>query len=122
MLKKIGYGFIVWVVPYVTAIPLMGLMISDPTFFKTIMIVEGTIVGMICAVAYFNGVKKNYLQDSLVLGLVWLIVNWLLDFVLLIPFSKMPLDRYFLEIGLRYIGMLAPTVAIGYLLEKKLKA
>ena len=122
ILKKIGYGLIVWVIPYVTAIPLMGLMTSDPTFFKTIMIVEGTIVGMICAVIYFDGVKKDYLMDSIWLGVIWLVVNWALDFMALLPFSKMPVDRYFMEIGLRYIGMLAPTVAIGYLLSKKIKA
>lgn len=45
MLKKMGYGVILWVIPYVTAIPLMGLMKTDIVFFKTIMIVEGTIVG-----------------------------------------------------------------------------
>jgi hypothetical protein len=41
MLKKIGYGLILWVIPYVTAIPLMGLMQTDLIFFKTIMIVGG---------------------------------------------------------------------------------
>jgi len=119
LLKMIGYGLIIWVIPYVTAIPLMGLMVSDPTFFKTIMIVEGTIVGAICMVAYFRDAKKGVFTESILVGLVWLLVNWGLDYIALLPFSKMPLDRYFLEIGLRYIGMLSPVIAIGYLLEKK---
>ena len=29
MLKRIGFGVLVWVIPYVTAIPLMPLMESD---------------------------------------------------------------------------------------------
>jgi hypothetical protein len=35
MLEKIGHGVILWMIPSVTAIPLMGLMRSDPIFFKT---------------------------------------------------------------------------------------
>lgn len=38
MLKKIGYGLILWVIPYVTAIPLMGLIQTDRIFFKVMML------------------------------------------------------------------------------------
>ena len=31
-------------------------------------------------------------------------VNWLLDFVALLPFTKQTVPRYFMEIGLRYIA------------------
>ena len=122
MLKKIGYGLIVWVIPYVSAIPLLGLMETDPIFFKTIMILIGSIVGAICAVLYFNKVEKDFLKEGIILGVVWIIVNWLMDFAALLPLSKMPYGQYFMEIGLRYIGMLTPTVAIGYILSKKIKA
>lgn len=120
MLKKIGYGLIVWVVPYVSAIPLLGLMERDPLFFKTIMIVIGGLIGAICVVLYFSKVEKNYLNEGITLGIVWIIVNWLLDFVALLPLSKMPYGQYFKEIGLRYLVMLAMTVPVGYVLSKKL--
>ena len=45
MRKKIGYGVVLWAIPYVTAIPLLPLMRSDQPFFKTIMIVEGALLG-----------------------------------------------------------------------------
>ena len=122
MLRKIGYGFIVWVVPYVSAIPLLGLMESDPIFFKTLMIVIGGIVAAICIVLYFNKVEKDYLKEGIWLGVIWLVVNWLLDFAALLPLSKMPYAQYFKEIGLRYLVMPAFTVPIGYLLSKKIKA
>ena len=122
MLKKIGYGFIVWVVPYVSAIPLLGVMESDPIFFKTLMIVIGGLVGAICAALYFLKVEKDFLKEGIVLGLVWMIVNWLLDFGALLPLSKMPYGQYFAEIGLRYLVMPAMTVPIGYVLSKKIKA
>ena len=122
MLKKIGYGCIVWVIPFISAIPLMGLMESDPIFFKTLMIVIGGIIGAVCVVLYFNKVEKDYLKEGIWLGIVWLVVNWLLDFALLLPLSKMPYLQYFKEIGLRYLFMPAMTVPVGYILSKKLKA
>ena len=50
-----------------------------------------------------------------------MIVNWILDYVALLPFTKMSLARYFMEIGVEYIGMVVLTVAIGYVLQKKLQ-
>ncbi len=120
MLKKIGFGIVLWAIPYVTAIPLLPLMQSDPTFFKTIMIVEGAIVGGVLAAIYFVRVERDYLREGIVLALVWIVLNWLLDYVGLVTFTDMPLGRYFLEIGLRYFAIAATTVAIGYVLQKRL--
>ncbi|MEA3494103.1 MAG: hypothetical protein U9R38_06940 [Candidatus Margulisiibacteriota bacterium] len=118
--KIIGYAIIIWIIPYVTAIPLMGLMNNDLVFFKTIMLVESAIVGAICTVLYFNKVDKEYFKEGLDLGLIWPLVNWLLDFAFLIPFSQMSYGRYFMEIGLRYLIIPVFTISIGYILAKKL--
>ena len=48
-------------------------------------------------------------------------MNWALDFVALLPFSGHSIPRYFVEIGARYLAMVAPLVAIGYVLEHKLR-
>jgi hypothetical protein len=122
MLKMIGYGIVLWVIPYVTAIPLLPLNDSDQLLFKTIMIVEGSIVGGILTVVYFLGVKRAFLREGIVLAVVWIVVNWLLDYGGLIAFTHMPIWRYFAEIGLRYIAMAVPTIAVGYVLEKRLPA
>jgi uncharacterized membrane protein YpjA len=120
MVKKIGYGVILWAIPYVTAIPLLPLMRSDQPFFKTIMIVEGSIVGAVLAVIYFQTVERDFLREGTVLAAVWVGVSWLLDFVGLLPVSELSLARYFIEIGLRYLAIAALVVAIGYVLDKKL--
>ena len=122
MLRKIGFGIVLWAIPYVTAIPLLGLNESDQLFFKTIMIVEGSIVGAILAAVYFMSVERDFLREGIMLAVVWIVVNWLHDYGGHVYFTDMPLDRYFLEIGLRYIAMAAPTVAIGYVMEKRLAA
>ncbi len=119
MLKRIGYGLILWVVPYVTAIPLLSLMKSDLIFFKTIMMLEGALVGAILTVRYFLGVKGEFLREGIRLAVVWVLVGWLMDFVALLPFAELTLSRYFLEIGVRYLAIMAPTVAVGFVLERR---
>ena len=119
MTKRMAYGAILWLIPYVTAIPLMPLMQSDNALFKTIMIVEGALVGAALTGHYFHNVERDYLRGGIILAAVWIVLNWLLDFVALLPFTKQTLPRYFAEIGLRYLAIAAPAVAVGYVLERR---
>ena len=121
MFRKIGYGVVVWAVLYVTAVALMGLMVTDRIAFQTIMIIEGAIVGSWLACRYFRHVNSGFLREGVVLGATWVATNWLLDFVALLPFSEMTIWRYFVEIGFRYIGMLVTTVAVGYVLWERIE-
>ena len=119
MLKRLAYGAILWLVPYVTAIPLMPLMHSDNMLFKTIMIVEGALIGAALTAHYFLSVERDFLREGLMLAAIWITLNWLLDIVALLPFIRQTLPRYFAEIGLRYLAIAAPAVAVGYVLERK---
>ena len=115
----IGYAIVLWAVPYATSIPLLGLLRTDPEWFHTIMIVEGSIVGAIVTALYFRPLTGNYLRAGFVAGSVWLVLNWLLDVVALLPFNGMSIGRYFLEIGLRYIAMAVLPVVAGYLWQHR---
>ena len=112
--RRLGAGMIVWAVPYATSLMLLPLIQRDPVFFGTIMIVEGSIVGAVIAIAYFQHVAHPDVHEGVVLGTVWMIENWLLDFVGVVPFTHTTIARYFMEIGLRYVPMIAITAAIGY--------
>ncbi len=65
--------------------------------------------------------KNKFLKEGVLLGSIWLIINWGLDFAILIPISKMSIDNYFYEIGLRYLCMPILTIAFGYMLQVKLR-
>jgi hypothetical protein len=120
MLRRLGYGAVLWVIPYATAIPLLALNQSNPALFQTIMIVVGSLVGGFLSAHYFLAVEHDYLKEGLVLALTWIAVNWLLDVVALLPFTGQSIPRYLQEIGLRYLAIAAPTVAIGFVLQRKL--
>lgn len=119
MLRRIGYGVILWAIPYVTAIPLLALRQTDPIFFKTIMVVEGALLGGILSAVYFQGVRDGFLREGVITSVVWMFVNWGLDLAALVPFTGHTVPRYFIEIGARYLAMAAPLVAIGYVLEQR---
>jgi hypothetical protein len=121
MLKRIGFGVVLWAVPYVTAIPLLPLMQSDLIFFKTIMIVEGALLGGLLTAIYFLKVQTSYLREGILLAAIWVTLGWLLDFVALLPFTHQTVPRYFMEIGLRYLAIAAPTVTVGYVMQRQIR-
>jgi hypothetical protein len=121
VLKRVGYGGVLWLIPYAAAFPLLGLSQTDPAFFKSIMIVLGGLIGFILSVHYFLATKRAYLREGILLAITWIAVNWLRDIFALLPFTGQTLPRYFEEIGLRYIAIVAPTVALGFVLGRKLE-
>jgi hypothetical protein len=96
-------------------------MQTDLIFFKTIMIVEGALVGGFLSALYFQGVRGGFLREGVITSVVWMFVNWGLDLVALLPFTGHTIPRYFIEIGALYVAMAAPLAAIGYVLEHKLR-
>jgi hypothetical protein len=118
-LPTTGYGVVAWAIPYITSLALLPLIRSDPALFKTIMVVEGSLVGALLAVVYFETVRHDYVREGLLLGATWIVVSWILDFAGVMPFVEMTPARYFVEIGFEYLAMLASPAAIGLVLDRR---
>jgi len=121
-LRNILYGFLAWLIPFVTAFFFYskeGGLVIDIFLFKTIMIVVGAIVGAFLLVSYFKRIRANYLTEGIIVGFTWLIINIVLDIFILIPMSEMSLPSYFAEIGLRYLVMPVMGIMVGAALENK---
>ncbi len=121
-LRNILYGFLAWLIPFVTAFFFYskeGGLVIDIFLFKTIMIVVGAIVGAFLLVSYFKRIRANYLMEGIIVGLTWFIINILLDIFVLIPMSEMSLPSYFAEIGLRYLVIPVMSIMVGATLENK---
>jgi len=122
MLKRIAYGAVIWVVPFIAAIPLLSLNQNDPFVFKTLMVLVGALVGGLATAHYFLSVERDFLREAVLVTAVWLGINWLLDLVALLPFTGQSIDRYFLETGLRYLALAATILVLGFVLGRKLEA
>ncbi len=123
LLKMLSYGIILWIVPFFASFPFVdsqGNYTVPETFFKSIMVVVGSAVGVVLAVAYFGSIRRDFFGVGVVIGFVWLAVNLGLDLVMVYAgFFKMSYAQYFTDIGLRYLSIPIYTVGMGYVLRRK---
>lgn len=123
-IKIIGSGILLWLIPFLVSFLFFDMntqqLTIDETFFKSIMVVVGALTGVTLAVVYFKGVKKNFLNEGIVLGIAWLVINWTIDLVLVFQgFFPMTVGTYFTDIGFRYLAILFYTIGMGYALKQK---
>jgi hypothetical protein len=121
-LKNVLYGFLSWLIPFASSFFFYtreGKLTIDVFFFKSIMIVVGSVSAAFLLVSYFKMVDSRHLRESIVVGLTWLGMNIVLDLVVLIPMSGMTVADYFAQIGLRYVAIPAMSIAVGAALENK---
>jgi len=121
-IRSIFSGFLVWLIPFTASILFYtregGLRI-DVFLFKTIMIVIGSSSAAFLVVSYFKKITADFLKEGVVVGITWFGINILLDLVVLIPISGMPVSDYFKGIGLRYLLMPVICIMVGRALENK---
>lgn len=117
-LKTILYGILVWLVPFIIAIPFYspeGALLVDVHFFKTIMILTGGVIGAILLIRLFSEISDQYVRKGWMIGGIWLVINWILDIGILLPLNGMDFSTYFGEIGLRYLMIPVMSVMAGYI-------
>ena len=120
--KVIALGFLVWLVPFLVSFLFYtpgGNISIDLQAFKTVMLLTSQAVGAITLWYYFRSARKDFVRTGLIVGFVWLLVNWALDFLTLILMFQQPLGQYFLYTGLLYLGMPITTTLLGVLLAQK---
>jgi len=119
-LKTILYGILVWLVPFIIAIPFYspeGTLLVDEHFFKTIMILAGGVIGAVLLIRLFLQISDHYVRKGWMIGGIWLFINWFLDLGILLPLNGMDIPTYFGQIGLRYLMILIMSVMAGYITE-----
>lgn len=122
-IKIVLSGIILWLIPFIAGFPFVdakGNFLIPETFFKTIMIVVGSLVGVILAVRYFKAVKEDFVSEGVLIGVSWLFINLAIDIVLVFTgFFPMTVAQYFTDIGLRYLCIPIYTIGLGYALKQK---
>lgn len=108
------FSFLTWLVPFLVAIPFYspeGSLIVEEALFKSIMVVVGAAVGVLLLVRLFSRISSNYVQTGAVTGIVWLLMNIVLDLVVLVGLMQMDPLVWLMGIGVRYLVM--PMFAAG---------
>jgi hypothetical protein len=121
--RIILYGFIAWLIPFLVAIPFYspsGELLTDRDLFKTIMILTGGITGAVLIVHLFSHIDVPYLYAGCLSGCIWLLINWALDILFLIPLNGLDISTYYYEIGFRYLMIPVMTIMSGYIAKNSL--
>jgi uncharacterized membrane protein YpjA len=122
-LKIVGYGILIWLIPFLISFIIFPLREENRALFESIMPVTLTIIVLIVNILYFKKLKSTSIQEGIQLGIIWFIINIIIDLVLFLPDSpmQMTLTNYFMDIGLTYIIIIVIPICISYLLSIKAK-
>ncbi len=115
------FGFLSWLIPFLASIPFystQGGLLVDVFLFKSIMIVVGSLVGTVLMVWLFIRIREGYLREGMLIGFSWLVINWVMDLLVLLPMSGMDISTYFSQIGIRYLVIPIIAVSMGFVLER----
>lgn len=113
-LRLIGFGLLTWLLPFLVSVPLYspeGEPLYDIFLIKSVLLVFSAALGTLLILVYFRNVRARFVREGVLLGGVWLLINWALDAVILLPLSGMDAGTYMGEIGFRYL--MIPIIALG---------
>jgi hypothetical protein len=85
-IKILGYGFIIWLVPFIVSLLIYPIKAYATPLFESIMPVIITLTVVIVSVVYFRGVNENFFREGVLVGLVqmlefgfplfWMMIYW----------------------------------------------
>jgi hypothetical protein len=101
ILGLVGRAAIIWVVPLVVSFLFYSpeqRLIVHYALFKSVMIVVLTLTTLAV-----NVIRPPQQVVAWQVALLYAIVNWVLDFIVLLPMSNMSFSTYWEQIGMTYI-------------------
>lgn len=110
--KLFLYGFLLWLIPFAISALIFSIRDANRALFESIMavVVVSCVVGL--GVLYLQKDTEVTIKDGMVLGLVWLVVSLVLDFIMFIQGPiKMTTEQYIADIGITYLVI--PIITVG---------
>jgi len=123
-IKNILLGFLSWLIPFAVSFLFYkpgGELMVPYAIFKSVILVVGTISGCYLLYRYFKFVDDDFVKNGIIVGLSWFAINIVLDTFILIPMMKSTFANYFMSIGLGYLAIPAISIAMGYVIDQKVK-
>jgi len=111
--KAIGYGVLVWLIPFIVAFLIFPIHDSNRPLFESIMAVAVSTTAVVFGLLYLNYITKNRIREGIQLGILWFIVSVLIDAPLMLIGGpmKMSLTEYLADIGVTYFCI--PVITWG---------
>lgn len=122
--RLIGFGILTWLLPFLLSLLFYspeGVPLSDVFLIKTILLVFSTALGVALILVYFGNIHAHFVREGILLGIVWLLINWVLDILILLPLAGMDVGTYMAQVGARYLNIPIIAVGIGYAAEQAVR-
>ena len=113
--RAIGYGVLMWLVPFVVAFAVFPLKEAARPVFESIMAVTVATAVVVLGSRYLRLTATAHVREGLLVGLIWLGMSILIDgpLMLLGGPMQMSLGEYMGDIGLTYVMMPVITAGLG---------
>ncbi|MEJ2203977.1 MAG: hypothetical protein P8170_07695 [Gemmatimonadota bacterium] len=113
--KAVLFGFLIWLIAFAAAFVLFPIRTAARPLFESIMPVVLAVATVFFSERYFRNVHGRFAREGLFLGIVWLVVNVLVDLPLMLSPSPMQMTptEYVGDIGLTYLLIPVVTTGIG---------
>jgi hypothetical protein len=115
--RIIGYGVLVWLVPFAASVLLYGVRQADRALFESLISVVGIGVATAAALKFFARVERPGWIDALWVGLAWALVSIALDLPIFLGLFGFSLTDYGADVALGYVGM--PVIAVGIVMARQ---
>ena len=109
--RIVGFGIVLWLVPFVVAFVLFAVRESDRALFESLI----TVTGVACAVAashiFFRSVREAGPVQGVQVGFAWMAISIAIDLPIFLTAFAMPLPVYAADIALTYLAF--PLITTG---------
>jgi hypothetical protein len=111
--KAIGYGVLIWLVPFTVAFLIFPIHASARPLFESIMAVAVCATAVIFGIIYLKHVTINIVKEGILLGILWFLIPVLIDAPLMLLGGpmKMTIAAYLADIGVTYLCI--PVITYG---------
>jgi hypothetical protein len=111
--KAILLGLASWLIPFVIGFAAFPLRQPNRPLFESIMAVAVTATAVLLGLSYLRRVERATPREGLLLGLIWFVINVLIDAPLMLFGGPMQMSfaQYMADIGLTYASI--PVVTWG---------
>jgi hypothetical protein len=113
------YGALIWFVTFAASFVIYPLKTNSyaAPLFESVIAVTLAALTVLFALKYFKRIEQDYLNEGILIGVLWLAMNVIIDLPLFLLDSpmKMTIERYFMDIGVTYLMIPVITIGFGYL-------
>ncbi len=118
--KAIGFGVLVWLIPFIVAFILYPIHDSARPLFESVMAVTVCATAVVFGNAYLKNIRESVIKEGVQIGALWFVISILIDAPLMLLGGpmKMSISEYIDDIGVTYLCIPLITWGLGVAISR----